>query len=90
VPGQGGGPAGQGADTQLAVVGRVVAVSGRTITIGGGPMQSVKASVTSATRFTGSARTLTAVRVGDIVAAQITEVNGVARVITLQDPASDS
>jgi hypothetical protein len=90
VPGQGGGPAGQGAETQLAVVGRVVAVGGRTITIGGGPMQSVKASVTSATRFTGSVTTLTAVHVGDIVAAQITEVNGVARVITLQDPASDS
>jgi hypothetical protein len=67
-----------------------MAVRSGTITLGGGPMQSVTASVTSATRFTGSVRTLAAVRAGDTVAAQIVIENGVAKVVTLQDPASES
>jgi hypothetical protein len=92
-PGQGGGPAGSGGGqagplTQLQVLARVTAVRSGTITFGGGPGRSVTASVTSATRFTGSVRTLAAVRVGDTVAAQIVIENGVARVVTLADPAS--
>jgi hypothetical protein len=89
-PGQGGGPAGQGAVQEMQIVAGVTAVSADTITIGGGPVQSVKAQVTGATKFTGSVRSLSAVKVGDHVAAVIVIANGVSKVITLQDPASDS
>jgi hypothetical protein len=81
---------GQGSVTELAMVGRVIAVGSGTVTIGGGPMQPVTAAVTSATRFTGAVRTLAGVRAGNTVAAQITIVNGVARLVSLQDPASES
>jgi hypothetical protein len=89
-PGHGGGPAGPGPLVVQLVIGKVTAVGPGTITIGGGPMGAVKAAVTSATRFTGTARTLPAVRVGDTVQAQVTVTNGVARVVSLQDPASVS
>ncbi|HXW45545.1 MAG TPA: hypothetical protein VEL03_12205 [Streptosporangiaceae bacterium] len=89
-PGQSGGPAGQGSFTQVEMIGRVTAVGTGTITLGGGPAQPVQAAVTSATRFTGSVRTLAGVRVGDVVAAQIKIVNGVGKVVSLQDPASES
>jgi hypothetical protein len=81
---------GQGVTTEMELVARVTAVGSGMITFQGGPMHSVKAAVTSATRFTGSARTLAAVRVGDIVAAQILISGAAARVVTLQDPASES
>jgi hypothetical protein len=89
-PGQSGGPAGQGTVQELDIQATVTAVGSDTITIGGGPVQSVKAVVTSATRFTGSVRSLSGVRVGNDVAALIIIENGTARVVTLQDPASDS
>jgi hypothetical protein len=89
-PGQDGGPAGQGPSVVQLVIGMVTAVGPGTITIGGGPTGAVKATVTSATTFTGAARTLSAVRVGDTVQAQVTVTNGVARVVSLQDPASVS
>jgi hypothetical protein len=92
-PGQGGGPAGPaggGQLTEMEVVATVRAVRSGTITFSAGPMGSVMASVTSATRFTGSVRMLPAVRVGDTVAAQIVIENGVAKVVTLQDPDSES
>jgi hypothetical protein len=92
-PGQGGGPAGPGGGgqlTEMEVVARVRAVRSGTITFSDGPTGSVTAAVTRATRFTGSVRMLAAVRVGDIVAAQIVIGNGVARVVTLQDPDSES
>jgi hypothetical protein len=93
-PGQGGGLAGpggaQGSVTEMQIVARVTAVGSGTITIGGGPVQAVRAAVTRATRFTGSVRTLAAVRVGDIVAAQIEIEGDVARVVILQDPVSES
>lgn len=88
--GPGGGQAGQRAVTEMQVLARVTAVRSGTITFGGGPMQSVTAAVTSATRFTGSVRTLAGVSVGDTVAAQIMIDNGVAKVVTLQDPAGES
>jgi hypothetical protein len=89
-PGTGSPGTGQGSVTELAMVGRVIAVGSGTVTIGGGPMQPVTAAVTSATRFTGAVRTLAGVRAGNTVAAQITIVNGVARLVSLQDPASES
>jgi hypothetical protein len=89
-PGQGGGPAGQGMVQEMQIVAAVTAVGSDTITIGGGPVRSVKAQVTSATKFAGAVRSLSGVKVGDNVAAVIVVENGVAKVITLQDPASDS
>jgi hypothetical protein len=89
-PGRSGGPAGQGTVQEVQIEAAVTAVGADTITIGGGPVQSVKAEVTSATRFTGSVRSLSGVRVGDDVAAVIVVENGVAKLVTLQDPASDS
>jgi len=88
-PGQGGGPAGRIQAEQMALVGRVTAVGSGTVTIAAGP-QAVRAAVAAGTRFTGAVRTLAGVRAGDIVAAEITIVNGVARVVSLQDPATDS
>jgi hypothetical protein len=79
---------GGGAVTTIAVLATVVAIGHDSITVGGGPTPSITAEVTSATRFTGTARSLAHVRVGDRVAAQITESGGGARVVSLQDPAS--
>jgi hypothetical protein len=89
-PGRSGGPAGQGVVQEMEMVATVTAVGSDTITIGGGPVQPVRAEVTSATRFTGSVRSLSGVKVGNDVAAVIIVENGVAKVATLQDPASDS
>ncbi len=97
--GQGGGPAGQsggrvgpggsqGIATEMELIAKVTAVGPGTITFAGGPMQqAVRAAVTSSTRFTGSVRTLASVRTGDVVAARIQIVDGIARVLILQDPA---
>jgi hypothetical protein len=89
-PGQGGASAGPESTTEMGVLGRVTAVGNGSITIGGGPVQAVRAAVTSATRFTGTVRRLAAVRVGNVVEAQILVTNGNARLVSLQDPASES
>lgn len=89
-PGHGGAPAGPGSEAEMEVLGKVTAVCNGSITIGGGPVQSVRAAVSSATRFTGTVRTLAAVRVGNVVQAQITVTNGTAKLVSLQDPASES
>jgi hypothetical protein len=85
-----GGPAGQpppGATGMLMLGGKVRAVSATSITIGAGP-QTVTAQITSSTRVTGRVTSIAGVRVGDMVAAQISERNGTAAVVALQDPAS--
>ncbi len=87
-PGRSGGPAGPGIVQEMDIEAAVTAVGSDTITIGGGQVQAVRAEVTSATRFTGSVHSLSGVRVGDDVAAVIIVENGVAKVATLQDPAS--
>jgi hypothetical protein len=89
-PGRGGAPTGPGSEAEMEVLGKVTAVGTGSITIGGGPVQSVRAAVTSATRFTGTVRTPAAVRVGNVVQAQISVTNGTAKLISLQDPASES
>jgi hypothetical protein len=85
-----GGPAGAGAAESATVLGRVLAVTHDSVTIGAGPGQTISARATSATRFTGTVRSLAQVRVGDTVTAQIIVSDGVARLIKLQDPASQS
>ena len=83
-----GGPAGAGAVASATVLGRVLAVGHGSITVGGGPGQAISARATNVTQFTGTVKSLAQVRVGDTVTAQITVSDGVARLIRLQDPAS--
>jgi hypothetical protein len=66
------------------------AASHNSVLTPGGPVQSIRATVTSATRFTGTVRTLASARVGSVVEAQITVTNGKAKLVSLQDPASES
>jgi hypothetical protein len=87
LPGLPGSASGNG-DGQLRVLltGRVLAVSGTSVTVGGaGP--SVTAAVTSTTKFTGHAHGLGGVKVGDEVAAQLTGTPSHLTITTLQDPA---
>jgi hypothetical protein len=71
----------------MMAAGPVIAVSRSSVTVGG-PGRSVTAMVTSATEFSGSVRGLGSVRVGDSVVAQVVLSGGVARLVSLQDPAS--
>jgi hypothetical protein len=82
------GGVGAGSVESVTMLGRVLAVGHGSVTVGGGPGQSISARVTSATQFTGRVRSLAQVRVGDTVMAQITVSDGVARLVRLQDPAS--
>jgi hypothetical protein len=87
-PGGGAVPGGGGSVEQMLVSGPVTAVSSTSITIGGGPDNSVTAAITSSTRITGKVTSIGGVKVGDQVSAQITATNGGRpTVIALQDPA---
>jgi hypothetical protein len=81
LPGGGGG-----GTIQMLVGGRVLAVSGTSITIGG-PDHTVTAAVTSSTRITGRVSSIRSVRAGDMVTAQIEQSGGRAVVTAIQDPA---
>jgi hypothetical protein len=89
LPGRPGSASGNGSgNEQLRVLltGRVLAVSGTSITIGGtGP--SVTAAVTGATKITGRAHGIGGVKVGDEVAAELTGTPTHLVTTTLQDPA---
>ena len=86
----GGGPipgaGGTGGAAQMFIGGKVLAVSGTSITIGG-PGRSVTAAVTGSTRVTGRVSGIQGVRTGDQVTAQITESGGRATATAIQDPA---
>jgi hypothetical protein len=82
LPGGGGG----GGTIQMFVGGKVLAVSGTSITIGG-PNHTVTAAVTSSTRVTGRVSGIRSVKVGDLVTAQITQSGHRATVTAIQDPA---
>lgn len=74
---------------RMVLTGRVLAVSGTSIAIGGdGP--SVTAAVTSATTITGTARGTGGVKVGDEVSAQITGTVGHLTTTAIQDPSGKS
>ena len=75
-----------GAPPEIFMAGRVLAISGTSITIGG-PSHTIKADITSATKFNGKAKNAGAVKVGDIVTAQIDNTKNPAVVTSLQDPA---
>jgi hypothetical protein len=87
----GGLPGGSGQIVQMAVAGRVAAVSTTSITIeaGGG---AFTAAVTSATEVTGRVTSVSGIRVGDSVSAEMTgtQSNGTQSKLTataIQDPA---
>jgi hypothetical protein len=95
VPPGGSGPAGgngalpgsvPGGTAMIFVIGKVTAVSGTSITIGG-PTHSVTAAVTDSTRVTGKVSGIRGVKVGDQVSAQITQSGGRSSAIAIQDPA---
>jgi hypothetical protein len=77
---------GSGGTGTLFVIGKVTAVSSRSITIGGAA-HTVTAAVTSSTRVTGKVSSVGAVKVGDQVSAQITQNGGGATATAIQDPA---
>jgi hypothetical protein len=80
LPGNGDG------QLRILLTGRVLAVSGTSVTIGGaGP--SVTAAVTGATKLTGRVHGIGGVKVGDQVAAQITGTPSHLVIASLQDPA---
>lgn len=80
LPGNGDG------QLRILLTGRVLAVSGTSVTIGGaGP--SVTAAVTSATKLTGRAHGIGGIKVGDEVAAQISGTPSHLVITSLQDPA---
>ena len=86
LPGLSGNGNGQ---LRMVLTGRVLAVSGTSITIGGdGP--SVTAAVTGATTITGTARGIGGVKVGDEVSAQITGTASHLTATAIQDPAGNS
>ena len=73
----------------MVLAGRVLAVSGTSITIGG-VGTSVTAAVTSVTKVTGSVRGIGGVKAGDEVSAQITGTVSHLTATAIQDPASNS
>ena len=86
-PGGGALPGtGSGGTGTLFVIGKVTAVSGTSITVGG-PGHTVKAAVTGSTRITGTVSGISGIKVGDQVSAQIVQNGGAARASAIQDPA---
>jgi hypothetical protein len=82
--GQVSGPGGGGGS--LFIGGRVLAVSSGSITIGG-PGHTVTASVTSATKITGNVTSISGIKVGDQVSAQISQQGGKLTAMAIQYPA---
>jgi hypothetical protein len=85
-PGGGGALPGPGGSGTLFVAGKVTAVSGTSITVGG-PGHTVTAAVTRSTRITGKVSGISGIKVGDQVSAQIAQNGGAARATAIQDPA---
>ena len=86
-PGGGALPGtGSGGTGTLFVIGKVTAVSGTSITVGG-PGHTVTAGVTGSTRITGTVSGISGIKVGDQVSAQIVQNGGAARASAIQDPA---
>jgi hypothetical protein len=78
--------AGSGGTAMIFMIGKVTAVSGTSITIGG-PAHSITAAVTDSTRVTGKVSGIRGIKVGDQVSAQITQSGGRSSAIAIQDPA---
>jgi hypothetical protein len=88
VPAPGGGTVpGSGQGLELAIGGKVTAVSATSITVAG-PDHQVTAAVTSATKVTGRVSDIGGVKVGDEVSLQATGTQGKLTATAIQDPAS--
>jgi hypothetical protein len=73
----------------MMLSGRVLAVSERSITIGGdGP--AVTVAITKSTKITGAVSRIGAVKVGAEISAQITGTSGDLTATAIQDPAVTS
>jgi len=75
-----------GATAEIFLTGRVTALSSTSITIGA-PGHSITAAVTTVTRVTGTVSSISGIRVGDRVSAQITQRAGRYTAAAIQDPA---
>lgn len=87
---QGGAPGalpGSGQAEQVEIAGKVTAVSATSITLEGAGQQ-ITATVTSATKVTGRVTSITGVKPGDLVSAQLTGTGGKLTATAIQDPAS--
>jgi hypothetical protein len=71
------------------MAGKVLAVSSTSITIGGNG-QAVKATVTKSTQFQGKDTSISQVKAGDLVVAQVLEAGGKTTATSIQDPAGMS
>jgi hypothetical protein len=88
VPAPGGGTVpGNSQGLELAIGGKVAAVSAASITVAG-PGHHVTAAVTSATKVTGRVRDIGGVKIGDEVSLQATGTEGNLTATAIQDPAS--
>lgn len=85
-PGAGGGAFPGGGGPEMLIGGPVTAVNSTSITIGT-PGRSITAAVTSSTRFTGKVSSISGVKVGDQVSAQLTQNGGRATAVSISDPA---
>jgi hypothetical protein len=86
VPGQSGLPGtGTNGPAGIFLIGQVTAVSRTAITIGE-PGRSITAAVTEATRVTGKVSSISGIRVGDRVSAQITLRGGSYTTTAIQYP----
>jgi hypothetical protein len=70
---------------EMLIGGTVAAVTATSITIGG-PGREVTAAVTSSTRFTGKITSISGVKAGDQVTAQLTQNGGTITAVTVADP----
>ena len=80
-------PGGGGQGT-LFMVGQVTKVSSTSITLGAQGRPSVTAAITNSTRITGRTASVSGIKAGDLVTAQITGYGSSHPVATaIQDPA---
>ena len=85
-PGSGPGTGVPGGSAQMFIAGPVQAISAKSITLGS-PGRTVTAAITSATRVSGRVTSVSQIKAGDNVSAQITMRNGKPVVTAIQYPA---
>ncbi len=76
---------GPGGTAGIFLIGRVTAVSRTSITIGG-PGRSITAAVTASTRVTGTVSSISGIKVGDWVSAQISQTGSTYTATAIQYP----
>jgi hypothetical protein len=84
-PGPGALPG--GGTAEMFIGGEVTAVSSTSITISGPAGSGITAAVTAATKITGSVSSITGIKVGDQVSAQLTRNGSKVTAVAIQYPA---